>query len=185
MIRMFSGFCISNCDCGWRLFATIEHTLRQAIRVVAHLFTVVQQVCTNDLRGRIRSVVDVVVVNTDLIRAFSRVKFSLFLTNTSIVYDHIIEMNLGRVLLDRLEMLARAVAVSLTGLCHQVIDEDLGCPCLPDYPSHLRYEQVRQDACVERTRTNRDHVSRANRFQRLRQGNALFGFEPQTANRKL
>src|SRR5262249_41165791 len=125
-----------------RLFATIEHHLRETIRVVTHFFTVVQQVRAHDLCCLVECLV-YRIVDTDLISALSRVELGLLLTNPAIVYDYVIEMDLGCILLDRFEMLARVVAVRLTGLRHQVVDEDLCCTCLANHRSDLGNQEVR------------------------------------------
>ena len=92
--------------------------------MVAHFFAFVEQVAMHYFGGLIDRVVDRF-VDSNLISALGRVTFGLLVADASVVHDHEVEMNLGGVLPDRFEMLARAVAVSLTGLRHQVADEDL------------------------------------------------------------
>jgi hypothetical protein len=191
MIRMFSGFDdvvfsdkenLSHCNRRYRLFPTVEHDLSEPIGVVSHFFAVVQQVGADDLRPLIYCVMERT-CDADLVSTFSGVKLSLLFADPAVVDDNKIEVNLRRVLLDRLEVLSRAVTVSLAGLRHEVVDQDFCRTRLADDASHLSNEKIRQDARVERAWTNRDDVGSANRFQRRGQWQTLFRFQPKSAYR--
>src|SRR6185369_4803730 len=159
---------LSNGNGRWRLFFPFRHDLGEPIGVVPDFLAIVQQVRAHDLRSLIYCVVERT-CDADLISTFGGVKVGLLLADPSIVDDDIVEVNFRRVLLDRFEVLSRAVTVSLAGLSHEVVDEDLRCPRLADNASHLSNQKIRQDARVERAWSNRDDVGSANRFQRARQ----------------
>src|SRR6185503_278605 len=117
MIRMFSGFDdvvfsdkenLSHCNRRYRLFPTVEHDLSEPSGVVSHFFAVVQQVGADDLRPLIYCVIERT-CDADLVSTFSGVKLSLLFADSAVVDDNKIEVNLRRVLLDRLEVLSRAV----------------------------------------------------------------------------
>src|SRR5215204_2901098 len=159
MIKTFSGLDdvflldisrkILDDDRGECLFAAVEHDMGQTIGIVPDLLAIVQQISADDLGRLIECVVNGI-VNTDLISALGSVAFGLLGADASIVNNDVIEMDLRRVLLDRFQMFAGTVAVSFTGLSHQVVDEDLCRARLADHPRDLAHEQVRQDARVER-----------------------------------
>ena len=88
---------------GERLFAAVEDDLGETIRVVPDFLAAIQQVSAHDLGRLIERIVNRI-VNADLISAFGGIEFSLLFADASIVHDDEIEMNFGRVLLDRLEV---------------------------------------------------------------------------------
>src|SRR5688572_22349937 len=128
----------SNGNCSQCLLAAIEHDLRQTLRVVTYLFTVVQQISTHDLRGLIECFVNRI-VDANLISTLRCIALRLFAADAAIVDDDKIEVNLRRVLLDRFDVLAGTVAVCFPRLSHQVVHEDLSSARLTDHWGHLSH----------------------------------------------
>ena len=115
--------------------------------------------------------------------ALQRITLSLFLGYAPVVHNYKIKMNFRRVALDRFQMLPRGVVVGLAGLSHQVANENLGGLAFTDRAGHSGHQQIRQDACVERTWPNRDDIRRADRFQHFGQRQTLFRLQSEATNR--
>ena len=113
-------------DRGECLFAAVEHDCGKTIRIVPDLLAVIQKISADDL-GRLIERIVYRIVDADLIGALSGIALSLLRADAAVVHDHKIEMNLRRVMLDRLEVFPGVVTVGFAGLSHQVVNEDLRC----------------------------------------------------------
>src|SRR5918912_2221191 len=126
------------------------------------LLAFIQKVCAHDLGLVTILFFEQVVLKTDLMRASRSIKRRLFFADRMIVDDDVIESDLRRVPLDDLKMLARRIAVRLSGLRHQVADENTDGARAADHVCDARHQQVRENARVERAWTNGDEVCGTN-----------------------
>src|SRR6185369_5899820 len=93
----------------------------------------------------------------------------LFRADVASVDNGEIEMNLGSVMSHGGQVFAKTVTVSFAGLGHQVRDKDLGSAGHANLIGYARYQQIRDDARVQRSRPDGDYVGTANSCQCFRQ----------------
>src|SRR5215211_203405 len=109
---------------GARLLVAGEDDARELLGAVPHLLALVEQVGAHYLGLAAELLFEHVVGEPYLVRALGGVDFGLQGAHAAVVDDHEVELYLGRVRLDDLDVAARRVAVGLARLGHQVADED-------------------------------------------------------------
>ena len=108
------------------MYAARQHHARQLIRIVTHHFALFKQVRADDFTVA-RSVSAGPRLSPGYLeRAVSRVQGGLVPGDTTVILQHVIKLNLRSVLLNGRKMFLRVEAVGLSGLRHQVSNEDFG-----------------------------------------------------------
>src|SRR5687767_13324704 len=105
-------------DNGLGLLAAREHDISQHIGIVTDFLTFFEQIGSHDLSRTIQDGVQGVVIQANLASTLKRISFGLLGGDLLVVYDNKVEMYLGRVVPDSLEMLPGSVVISFTGLRH-------------------------------------------------------------------
>src|SRR5947209_15075771 len=105
------------------LFVAGDDQARQFVGAVPDFLLFIEQVCAHDLSLRAELFFEFMIGQTDLPRALGGVTLRLLGADRAVVDQHVVELDLRRVLAHGFEMLPRSVAVGLARLGHPVADK--------------------------------------------------------------
>src|SRR5262249_47692853 len=102
-------------------------------------------------------------------RMLGLVPFERLCRRQSVVEEHVRKQKVTAMFCQSVNMVGGGKTDRFAGLSHYVLNVDFRGSGKPDSVDNAVHEHIRNQACVQRTGTDRDYIRRANGFESLLQ----------------